>query len=69
MRATSVNFLRFLLLLCLATPALALMEIEVIGGAANKIAIAMLPLHGTANQPTPSLTQIAGDDLTRRAPA
>lgn len=65
MRAISLMLVRYLLLLGLSTPALALMEIEVIGGAANKIAIAMVPFRGTANQPTPSLTQIAGDDLNR----
>ena len=65
MRAVSLILVRFLLLLGLSSPALALMEIEVIGGAANKIAIAMVPFRGTANQPNPSLTQIAGDDLNR----
>lgn len=49
----------------LLTPARAVMEIEVIGGAASKIGIAMVPFQGTANQPKPSLTQIAGDDLNR----
>ena len=55
----------FFLLAGMVPPALALMEIEVIGGAANKIAIAMLPFQGTANQPKPSLTQVAGEDLNR----
>ena len=55
----------FFLLSAITTPALALMEIEVIGGAANKISIAMVPFQGTANQPKPSLSQIAGDDLNR----
>lgn len=64
-RALGLFFVRYLLLFGLSTPALALMEIEVIGGAANKIAIAMVPFQGTANQPKPSLTQIAGDDLNR----
>ena len=63
--AISLILVRCLLLLGLSTPAFALMEIEVIGGAANKIAIAMLPFQGTANQPKPPLTQIAGDDLNR----
>ncbi len=49
----------------LMTSAGAVMEIQVIGGAANKIAIAVVPFQGAANQPKPSLTQIAGDDLSR----
>lgn len=43
----------------------AAMEIQVIGGAANKIAVAMVPFQAAAGQPMPSLTQIAGDDLNR----
>lgn len=46
-------------------PAQAGMEIQVIGGASNKIPIAMVPFQGTANLPKPSLTDIAGDDLNR----
>ncbi|MEQ1590931.1 MAG: Tol-Pal system beta propeller repeat protein TolB [Thiobacillaceae bacterium] len=46
-------------------PAQAGMEIQVIGGASNKIPVAMVPFQGTANQPKPSLTDIAGDDLNR----
>jgi TolB protein len=45
--------------------ALAAMEIQVIGGAANKIAVAMVPFQTAAGQPLPALTQIAGDDLNR----
>lgn len=41
------------------------MEIQVIGGAANKIAVAMVPFQGAPGQPSPALTQIAGDDLNR----
>lgn len=41
------------------------MEIEVVGGAANKIAIALVPFRVAAGQPSPPLTQIAGDDLLR----
>jgi TolB protein len=57
-------------LLCLsligATPAAwAAMEIQVIGGAANKIALAMVPFQAAPGQPLPALTQIAGDDLNR----
>ena len=43
----------------------AVMEIQVIGGAANKIAIALVPFPGATNSPKPSLAQIAGDDLNR----
>ena len=65
MRAISLVLTSFFLLLSMVAPARALMEIEVIGGAANKISIAMVPFQGTANQPKPSLTDIAGDDLNR----
>ena len=41
------------------------MEIQVIGGAANKIAVAMVPFKAAPGQPVPTLTQIAGDDLNR----
>ncbi len=41
------------------------MEIQVIGGAANKIAVAMVPFKAAPGQPVPALTQIAGDDLNR----
>jgi len=43
----------------------AAMEIQVVGGAANKIAVAMVPFQGAPGQPVPALTQIAGDDLER----
>jgi TolB protein len=43
----------------------AAMEIQVIGGAANKIAVAMVPFQAAPGQPVPALTQIAGDDLER----
>ncbi|ODU49025.1 MAG: Tol-Pal system beta propeller repeat protein TolB [Thiobacillus sp. SCN 63-374] len=57
-------------LLCFALlgasfPARAAMEIQVIGGAANKIAVAMVPFKAAPGQPVPTLTQIAGDDLNR----
>lgn len=69
----SVPMLRVILLfpvLCLALlsasfSARAAMEIQVFGGAANKIAVAMVPFQAAAGQPTPDLTQIAGDDLNR----
>jgi TolB protein len=46
-------------------PAFGAMEIQVIGGAANKIAVAMVPFQTAAGEPVPSLTHIAGDDLAR----
>jgi len=57
-------------LLCLALlsapfAAHAVMEIQVVGGAANKIALAMLPFQVAPGQPAPGLAQIAGDDLKR----
>ncbi|MBT9567136.1 MAG: Tol-Pal system protein TolB [Thiobacillus sp.] len=63
----AVLFYRLFLLAFLGAslPAHAAMEIQVIGGAANKIAVAMVPFQTAAGQPTPALTQIAGDDLAR----
>ena len=57
-------------LLCLAFltasfSARAAMEIEVVGGSANKISIAMIPFQGAPGQPVPPLTKIVGDDLLR----
>jgi TolB protein len=57
-------------LLCLALLSASLnahatMEIQVFGGAANKIAVAMVPFQTAPGQPMPALTQIAGDDLNR----
>src|SRR4030066_1424817 len=43
----------------------AAMEIQVIGGAANKIAVAMVPFQAAPGQPEPALARIAGDDLER----
>lgn len=54
-----------LLMLASVTPAGAVMEITIIGGAAQKIPIAMVPFQGSANQPKPSLSDIVGDDLNR----
>ena len=48
-----------------SAPAFAVMEIQVIGGASIKIAVAMVPFQGAAGQPQLSLTQVAGDDLSR----
>jgi TolB protein len=41
------------------------MEIQVIGGAATKIPVALVPFAGPADEPRPALTQIVGDDLVR----
>src|SRR5512138_2347931 len=46
-------------------PARAAMEIEVIGGAANKIAVAMVPFQAAPGQPAPAPNQIVADDLGR----
>ena len=65
LRAVLVFPLMGLMLLANALTARAAMEIQVIGGAANKIALAMVPFRAAPGQPQPSLTQIAGDDLNR----
>ena len=57
-------------LLCLALlsasfSARAAMEIQVVGGAASKIAVAWVPFQAMPGQPEPALTAIAGDDLER----
>lgn len=65
LRAALLFPLFFLALLSAPFSARAAMEIQVVGGAANKIAIAMLPFQAASAQPAPALTQIAGDDLKR----
>lgn len=60
----------FFPLFCLALlsapfSARAAMEIQVIGGAASKISVAMVPFQAAPGQPEPALTRIAGDDLER----
>ena len=65
LRAVLLFPLFCLTLLSVAFPAHAAMEIQVIGGAANKIAVAMVPFQTAPGQPMPTLTQIAGDDLNR----
>ncbi len=57
-------------LVCLALlsapfAARAAMEIEVVGGAASQIAVAMVPFQAAPGQPVPALTEIAGNDLER----
>ena len=48
-----------------AMPAHAVVEIEIIGGAANKIPVALVPFQGQGEQPKPALTDIIGQDLLR----
>ena len=57
-------------LVCLALlsapfSARAAMEIQVVGGAASQIAVAMVPFQVAPGQPVPALTEIAGSDLER----
>jgi len=69
----SVPMLRAVLLFplfCLALlsapfAARAAMEIQVVGGAASQIAVAMVPFQAAPGQPVPALTEIAGNDLDR----
>lgn len=65
LRAALLFPLFFLALLSAPLTARAAMEIEVVGGAANKIAIALLPFGAAQNQPAPELARIVGDDLKR----
>lgn len=65
LRAVLLFPLFCLSLLGAAFSAHAAMEIQVIGGSANKIAVAMVPFQVAAGQPGPPLTQIVGDDLNR----
>lgn len=65
LRAVLLFPLMSLMLLASAFSAHAAMEIQVIGGAANKIALAMVPFQAAPGQPQPALTKIAGDDLNR----
>ena len=65
LRAVLLFPLLCLALLCAPFSARAAMEIQVIGGAANKIAVAMVPFQAASGQPAPALSQIAGDDLER----
>jgi TolB protein len=46
-------------------PAHATMEIQIFGGASNKIPVALIPFQGPADQPRPALTDIVGQDLLR----
>jgi TolB protein len=60
----------FLVLLPLAAGVFALradagLEIEVTGGAASRIPVALLPFQSAPNQPAPELSSIIGQDLLR----
>ena len=63
----AVLFFPLFCLALLSAPfsARAAMEIQVIGGAASKISVAMVPFQAAPGQPEPALTRIAGDDLER----
>lgn len=65
LRAALLFPLLCLIMLSAPFSARAAMEIQVIGGAANKIAVAMVPFQAAPGQPVPALSQIAGDDLER----
>jgi TolB protein len=57
-------------LVCLALlsapfAARAAMEIQVVGGSASQIAVAMVPFQAAPGQPVPALAEIAGNDLER----
>lgn len=65
LRAVLLFPLLFLALLGAPLAAHAALEIQVIGGAASRIAVAMVPFQTAPGQPAPALTQIAGDDLIR----
>lgn len=43
----------------------AAMEIQIIGGAANKIPVALVPFQGPGDQPKPALSELIGKDLLR----
>lgn len=53
------------LTLLAALPVQAAMEIQIIGGAANKIPVALVPFQGPGDQPRPALTELIGNDLLR----
>ncbi len=68
MRSLTHLFFRVLLPLaiCLfAARAHAALEIQVTGGAASRIPVALIPFQSAPNAPTPELTSIIGQDLLR----
>src|SRR5512139_299805 len=64
-RAVSLFHLFCLVLLGASFPARAAMEIQVVGGSAKQIAVAMVPFQVAPGQPEPNLTQIVASDLER----
>ena len=59
------RLLAAVLFLLAATQVQAAMEIEIIGGAANKIPVALVPFQGPGDQPRPGLSELIGNDLLR----
>lgn len=64
-RAVSLFRLFCLLVLVAVSPAQAAMEIQVVGGSAKQIPVALVPFQIAAGQPTPPLTDIVASDLQR----
>jgi TolB protein len=64
-RAVLLFLLWCLSVLGLLSPAYAAMEIQVIGGAANKIGVALVPFQAAPGQPSPDIAQIVAADLAR----
>lgn len=65
LRSTLFYPLALLVFLGASLTAHAAIEIQVIGGSDNKVAVALVPFQAAAGQPMPALTQIVGDDLGR----
>lgn len=68
MRSLPRFFVRILLplaLMALAVRAHAVLEIQVTGGAASRIPVALIPFQSPANRPNPEMTVITGQDLLR----
>ncbi len=59
------RFLAAVFSLLVAMQVQAAMEIQIIGGAANKIPVALVPFHGPGDQPRPPLSELIGNDLLR----
>lgn len=64
-RAVSLFRLLCLVLLSASFSAHAAMEIQVVGGSAKQIALAMVPFQAAPGQPDPALTDIVTSDLLR----
>ena len=65
LRAVLLSPLFCLALLSAPFAARAAMEIQVVGGAASQIAVAMVPFQSAPGQPAPALTEIVTNDLER----